>query len=112
MSNIKSLHFEFRPPADTDVEGYNIYAKPASEGPIDILNEDPIANIVSPPVSLEGYVRIDISTLPGMAGADAIFNFAFTAYDEVGNESMPLLDQHSVDFIAPGAPSDGRWVVQ
>lgn len=112
MANIKSLHFEFRPPADSDVEGYFIYAKPASDGPIDLMNEQPVANIVNPPVNTEGYVRIDISTLPGMAGADATFNFAFTAYDEVGNESEPLLDQHSVDFIAPGAPRDGRWVVQ
>ena len=110
MAKVKKLIMKFRPPADADVAGYNLYVKPETAGPIDYLNTDPTMQYPGLQPGTDGLCQIDISAIPGLSGVDASYTFGLTAYDDVGNESDPLEGVRAVDFIVPAAPTEMTWV--
>lgn len=95
-----------------DVQGYAMYmaespAVPDRQSPRYDLGND-IRNIdLNSDGNAADYLYCDLATLPDMTTKDGIYNMAFVAYDERGNESDMITSQLldvPLDFVAPDPP--------
>ncbi len=63
------------------------------------------------PVQGDGKIEYDLSLYSELAGLDGIYDIGVTAVDDVGNESDFLdLEDASIDFTPPDAPSGGEFI--
>lgn len=95
MGKVKQTIVSFVPSPSPDVMGYKIYIEQVP---------NPVS-YDSKSYDIGNNTSIDISTLPDMTTTDGIYNIGITAYDDSNNESsMSIMENVSLDFLAPDAP--------
>ena len=94
---VKDVTLSFPASPSPDVVSYKLYMEPAP---------NPVT-FESPSFDLGDKTVIKLNTLPGMTTTDGIYNLGVTAIDDADNESsMSMLDNVSLDFVAPDAPGE------
>jgi hypothetical protein len=106
-----SAILKFKPSESTDVVGYNLYIKPYEAGNV-ITKENATQTIALglPVADSDGYIKIQLETIPEIAALDGFFDLGVSSIDEVGNASVLLtqgLANIDLDFVAPVPPTDG-----
>ena len=102
---------KFKPSESADVVGYKLYMKPHEESiPLTKDNAGINLDLGKPVPDTDGYIKIQLETIPEISVLDGFYDLGVASVDEVGNAS-PLLTQGLVnidlDFVAPVPPTDG-----
>lgn len=114
MSSIASKTLKFKPPTsaprNADIAGYRLRVAPDA-GPGSASKYSlAFIDLAKPPVDAQGFITVDLASVPALANLDGTFDLAVTAYDDAvpPNESDFLpIENANVDFVAPAAPTDG-----
>jgi len=107
-----SAVLKFKPSESEDVVGYKLYMKPfEAEVPITKDNATIVLDLGKPAAdAADGYIKIQLETIPEIAALDGFYDLGVASFDEVGNASVLLtqgLANIDLDFIAPVPPTDG-----
>jgi len=95
MAKIQPKILNIGESADTDVVGYRIRVAKAD---VNVDYDTAYTEVTA--------TAVDVSTLPGLADVDDIFDFYISAVDDQGNESdFAIALGVPVDFLAPTPPS-------
>lgn len=96
MAIIRSLRVTLPPSASPDVVGYRMRI---AESPALPTVDTPFVELGADPTD------IDLASLPGIGDLDGVYNMAFSAVDDAGNESdLVVARDKALDFLAPNAP--------
>ena len=95
----KTLKFAASP--SPDVVGYRLYIEPM---PDEVTYSSESVDLGNP-VNDEGFVVIDLASLPEFTTKDGRFNIGVTSVDDADNESsMSKAYDVPLDFVAPDPP--------
>lgn len=103
MAKVKSVIMKFPASRSADVVSYRLYME---EVPTSVTYSSEVFNIIEEPDD-DGIITVDLSTIPGMTTKDGIYNFGVSSVDDAGNESsLSLINDVTIDFIAPDPPGE------
>lgn len=106
-----SANLKFKPSGSADVVNYNLYYK-EHEDSVQLTKNNSIAaiDLGKPAVGADGFIHIQLNTLPALTDLDGYYDLGVAAVDDAGNTS-PMLVQGlaniSLDFLAPDPPTEG-----
>jgi hypothetical protein len=108
MAIIVPQNLRFTGSISPDVEGYKLYYEEVPN----LIDEftSPVIDLGIPPI-VDSKYEVNLSlVLP--PDTDGVFNLGLSAYDDIGNESIPSLKSNvPLDFVAPSAPTDLEIVI-
>jgi hypothetical protein len=74
--------------------------------------DEPYDEILAPVPEADGFIRVDLTTLPQAQGLDGVYDVFVTGIDKnqpIRNESDPFeVADATFDFSAPLPPTEGR----
>ena len=104
MAKLKKAVLNFKPSGSSDVTEYKLYIE---ESPTEVTYSSQSIDLGYPLIESDGYIKIDLSTLPNMTTKDGIYNLGISSIDDAGNESSIMtigLENVPLDFVAPDPP--------
>ena len=111
MPSIQQRTLKFKPPAATprnaDIVSYRLRVAP--DGGVGSASNYNLAfiDLGKPALDPQGFIVVNLASIPSLANLDGTFDLAVTAVDDAGNESDFLpLEGAVIDFVAPNSPTD------
>lgn len=110
VPQIGSKVLKFKPSIALDVKGYRLRVAP--DGGPGSASRYALAfiDLGKPAPDAQGFISVDLSTLPATAALDGVYDLAVTAYDDAvplpNESSFMTLENAALDFVAPEPPSE------